>query len=814
MKNIFKYIGIIIVSSAIYSCSLKEQYEPVSDGGAVEFVARILNFNNVDVATKASSEIETDIYTAYLLLFDKATGDRIHFTPVTANDGSFSQTITDPSLWRSSVTACFIANVPHSFAEGIEGIKKPDGAPESDNNKYLDSAVLPITYENGVPVLNHDNKSVECIPMIGTKDVDNLTNGHILEVPVTRLFAKVTVKLTLNVDVDWNMGELWDPTIFKLNSCSVNNIPKFVGLIAPSEGMDSPWSSGDFPREEYNPNIGQNGVTINNKSNNSYYTLSFYVPEYYLQPLSKEEYTSNGYAEDTYNTERYKPKMYDTAKCPVHLELQGTYEPTSGNKVSLKYLVYLGEDEKSNFTLKRNKHYTNQLTITGVRYSMTDEVYIDHRVEIDPELSLDDITGETANCYLICDEGTYYFPAVKGAYKKSDIKETDYCGEGRVVILAKDNADIGIENYSFNPKDKTIVFDVTKVVNGNAVIALLDERNQIQWSWHLWMNTGFELFGSELTEFELNIHDVSDEYKLIDMNLGAKSGIITLLNPNDPIGAYYRSGLRQPYFYNVLPDDPNLAVDTPGYGYHGGLNDKTTWSGDTKSSTDPCPPGYRVPSTDAWAEFSSSNMYNDATLGGFLFYRSGLTNIYYPYSGAVNEGNRIIDGTEGGKQEKNYNKEMLFPSNQSYVLSNPKNTTAVKYTSIKYNEIDIDNEGYLLARNDEKVLRYGVESEGLEIVSCIRWTTTKWIHHPRSWTNWVEYWEADYSDSGATKKEITGAELKEYNMDHLEDILYEINGGFWGSIGDWIGGYFETVIFEPSDITSNYGYQIRCEVEQ
>lgn len=808
MKNIFKFIGIIIVSSAIYSCSLKEQYEPVSDGGAVEFVARILNFNNVDVATKASSEIETDIYTAYLLLFDKATGDRIHFTPVTANDGSFSQTITDPSLWRSSVTACFIANVPHSFAEGIEGLTKPDGAPESDNNKYLDSAVLPITYENGVPVLNHDNKSVECIPMIGTKDVDNLTNGHILEVPVTRLFAKVTVKLTLNVDVDWNMGELWDPTIFKLNSCSVNNIPKFVGLIAPSEGMDSPWSSGDFPREEYNPNIGQNGVTINNKSNNSYYTLSFYVPEYYLQPLSKEEYTSNGYAEDTYNTERYKPKMYDTAKCPVHLELQGTYEPTSGNKVSLKYLVYLGEDEKSNFTLKRNKHYTNQLTITGVRYSMTDEVYIDHRVEIDPELSLDDITGETANCYLICDEGTYYFPAVKGAYKKSDIKETDYCGEGRVVILAKDNADIGIDNYSFNPKDKTIVFDVTKVVNGNAVIALLDESNQIQWSWHLWMNTGFQLFGSELTEFELNIHDVSDEYKLIDMNLGAKSGIITLLNPNDPIGAYYRSGLRQPYFYNVLPDDPDLEVDTHGYGYQGGLTEKATWNGDTKSRTDPCPPGYRVPSTDAWGGFNPSDMYNDATLGGFHFYSRGLITINYPYSGAVNEKNVIIDGTEGGKTKKDYNKEIVIGDHIS--VTNPGNKAAVKYTNISYNVIDIAYEGFLQARNDEKTQRYGYESEGLEIITCKRVTTTKWKRTGII----IKRYEADFSDSKyVTEKTFTGIELQKDNAEHFDDILYEINGGFFGSLGDWISGYWDKVIFEPKDIKTNYGYQVRCEKE-
>ena len=150
------------------------------------------------------------------------------------------------------------------------------------------------------------------------------------------------------------------------------------------------------------------------------------------------------------------------------------------------------------------------------------------------------------------------------------------------------------------------------------------------------------------------------------MNLGAKTEIITLLNQNDAIGTYHRVGYRDPYFKNAAGN----------YGYFGDeFKVKADWGGTDKSRTDPCPPGYRVPSTSAWDGLQLAIKRHDPTTNSFLFYPL----VYYPYSGYVNDKNDLKSGIQGeGATPSNFDDDILFPSNQNYTTSNPKNKTAYK----------------------------------------------------------------------------------------------------------------------------------------
>ena len=194
MKDIIKYISIIASLCVFFSCSLKEDFV-LTETLSVEYVARLTGFNNVDVATKSAptEEFETAVYTAYLLLFDNSTGDRIVFESIDVSSGSLSQTVVGKA--PESGLACFIANVSQEFANGLTTIDA------------LNSAVLNITYATyseaggylGVPKLTVNDESKLCIPMFGSVPVTNLTNGVNIEMPVTRLFAKISMNIKMQL---------------------------------------------------------------------------------------------------------------------------------------------------------------------------------------------------------------------------------------------------------------------------------------------------------------------------------------------------------------------------------------------------------------------------------------------------------------------------------------------------------------------------------------------------------------------------------------------------------------------------------------
>ena len=658
MKKTLLYIFAAALASVftLQSCGLEEPFPGPQSGiseGTVEFVARPAGYNNHDVTTKADGDPSTfeddEIYNAFLLVFNQ-DGQRLLCEEIRLNaeDGGLSAKI-DRSL--GNVTACVLANVPADFARSITG------------RDILNSVVLDLTYDSsksgilGVPVLDLDNDEdtdpIPCIPMFGQTEgaIDLSTNNSVIQINLTRLFAKVSVELRLNIP---SLPD-YDRTRFELNSYRLVNLPLKVSLL--HQDKESPWvkESGSF--------AGENSHVVSNIQykifNNSYnlagdqqkkYTFNIYVPEYQLESLPST--TPN------YGKQEYKPKMYDSLnKKAVHIVLKGSYIPSSGSSTDLDYSVLLGENESTNFTMNRNVHYTNLLTITGIQKNAdnTDEALIDHRVKIS-DGDMVSMFGEVANCYLISKEGEYSFPAYKGAFKADVLSKEYLCNGNRAeIIYESSETDIVFddEDGDGNPINvktdadgtKVIEFKLSKVgADGNVIIAMYDDNGNIEWSWHMWFVTGLQLGGNKTGYFELGTQTLPNGKKMTDRNLGVTANGLENLASGTLTGLYYKYGHKDPYLNQTY--------------LGGGECAEYDWGSNYKSRTDPCPPGYRVPSSDVWKGFTPTNEHS-RTPNAFIFWKENTGDInliddiyvYYPYSGYINKDNTSETG-EGEDKEK------------------------------------------------------------------------------------------------------------------------------------------------------------------
>lgn len=793
MRNICKYIFILVLGT-ILSCS-KEDYDSVNYNDTIEFIARPANFNDTEVTTKSepTDAFETAIETLYLLIFD-SNGNRVFFGG--NEDGSLYQRV--PKKGLTTVKACLIANVTREFAEGIESVSELESA-VIENIAY--ATFSEVGGHFGVPKLTVNGQTKYCFPMVGcTTDYINIKDLVRVQIPLKRLFAKVSVNLQLNLNLsDWdNLVQIY--TYFELQYYELRNLPTKVRLLESND--ESAWirDGESFVKTELgsgtiNSKIYNTGSATNN---NKSYEFYFYVPEYYLNPIELKE------GDAGYQNQKYKPKNYSEGKLPVHLILHGNYSQYSFTSAELHYTIFLGGDTHSNYSLGRNMHYLNNITIIGIENNAKGEGdNLDWRVSTTMTNNPVAKEGRSANCYIITNTGDYSFPAYKGAY--NDLAEALLCNNQTVEkleIIANDNPS-GIELDPVKlvyDKDKNIVsFNVSKIDDGNVVIALKNKNGSIEWSWHLWCspNSQYDILGWGVMDNDT----YGNNALVMDRNLGASSATITLVNQNDAIGPYYRYGYRDPYFANALNNNE--------YAYHGdNQSNYADWANSAgKSITDPCPPGYRVPSAEVWNNFTLTKTH-DVVRGAFLLYES----VYYPYSGYVDEKGVKQSGSIGGKTPKTLNEEIKNPLNQdlSYTIWSQPSTPPVKYTSISYNLVDTEKAG-ILSTCSNKVIDYRYKENGYELTSCKR-ITGKWkgVRVPFVGT----YYVADYSDSKSNTETILNeTQMKERYNDDYERIMTGISliNGFSGGLDEIFN---KEVVYTTPNINTQYGYQVRCVSEE
>lgn len=777
----------------------------------MEFIAIPASYNNHDVSTKADGNPSTfeddEIHNAFLLVFD-AYGQRLLCEEISLNteDGglvtAYNQLSVKIDRALGDVTACILANVPANFARGIIGTTNPNNNPnltDGSANAYLNSAVLDFTYSTSTNVIatpavdldsNTSTEAVPCIPMFSPMTSINLSSAPAtVQVELKRLFAKVSVDLSLAVDLEgWNQV-INGATYFDLNEFYLYNMPTKVRLMEDTTG-ESAWIK---TKSAFSSSIKgakdklQNDRVYNNNAS-SKIVFDFYVPEYYLNSKANPS-----------TDEKLKPDNIQTGTYPIYLFLEATYSQYSLNSTDLQYEIYLGRNEHSDFSLARNVNYINYLRITGIdNHDGEGAVEIDYRVTTEIINNPVAKEGKSANCYIAGREGEYHFPAYKGAY--NDLTEAALC-EGdensEVVVLASDNSSIQFSGLKYDPDQNMIKFKIDNIADGNVVIALKN-GDSIEWSWHIWCSADAWWEGMLNIDWgELKSQTYPNGSIMADRNLGASSA--------SSAGVYYIYGSKKPFISDNY--------------YGGGTNGSETWNTGSKAINDPCPPGYRVPDVGAWDPGVGAGLTSE--------YRYYYTeDIAYPYSGYLPEGSSsaVIQGRSSVEMSADdFTRSDSETKNSLPVESSDKKRQTRTQTKTEYSYYDFEYEipqnhtrGQFWCSNSE-VFQYnyysfsfeGLDYNSLTITKCKVRTRTVTTYQYRTrnltfipWNDATHWWQTERTEEGEWSSGSDVTDSNTLNQLGWKTALF---------LDQTFGG---TIFFSSSDYAQikddNSGVQIRC----
>lgn len=206
---------------------------------------------------------------------------------------------------------------------------------------------------------------------------------------------------------------------------------------------------------------------------------------------------------------------------------------------------------------------------------------------------------------------------------------------------------------------------------GNAVVAICNSKDEIIWSYHIWV--------SEAND-NTYINPTKGTFKMMDRNLGATS---TTLKDRNAYGLFYQWGRKDPFARNLVAERPagspyeNAPSDLQKSGeataetgtiayatlnpqtrllsasdwYAGtGGNDKL-WGGvdlnsGVKSVYDPCPAGYRVADYSCFAELPADDKVNCNNQYGYLMKTDGSTTSYYATGGYLPQNKDVMQYLE------------------------------------------------------------------------------------------------------------------------------------------------------------------------
>lgn len=233
-----------------------------------------------------------------------------------------------------------------------------------------------------------------------------------------------------------------------------------------------------------------------------------------------------------------------------------------------------------------------------------------------------DISGAGTNCFMVTNSDKYYQFTPSLNYGNGNFTSGMAQANGIPVsakLLWQDTQSLIQDVQLVNSK---IRFKVSGY-SGNALIAALNSRNEVVWSWHIWVTNYNPNSGRLIT--------TTDGQVAMDRNLGAIQAASKQYSREfGAYGLYYQWGRKNPFLvkhqnYSPLYDINNnriywsasptstSAIRTvshpmefknigPGNGIAGGTTGtlascpNRTWWGvnSTKTAYDPCPRGYRV----------------------------------------------------------------------------------------------------------------------------------------------------------------------------------------------------------------------------
>ena len=315
--------------------------------------------------------------------------------------------------------------------------------------------------------------------------------------------------------------------------------------------------------------------------------------------------------------------LSETEPTPFHIVLPPNEYPSFEIMIELTDGAIMTKKSEKPLTITRSQR-TTAATLTFKDDAETD---ISDPVDLNSD-------GQSANCYIISEAGTYKFSPVKGNGSESvgTVATAEVLWESFGTSETPAVGDL-IKSVSYS--DGSIIFSTPETFReGNAVIAAKDADGTILWSWHIWL--------TDKPEEQVYYNNAGT---MMDRNLGATSA-----TPGDvgALGLLYQWGRKDPFLGSssisnrteavstITWPSPvssssdngtiNFAIQNPmtfitddyinyDWYYTGSSStDNTRWQSE-KTIFDPCPAGWRVPdggSEGVWSKAAGLSSWIDS----------------------------------------------------------------------------------------------------------------------------------------------------------------------------------------------------------
>lgn len=392
-------LGMLVFGLMLIACTNEEDlaFQPSSqtDGFRIEAVSQDMLIQQVTTRTAiAKDDAEKKINQLYLFFFDpdgnylKADEGTELFKGYMAPGQSVTAVNIPTEAFTgvnataaSQATVYALANVALEVISDNDGDGFPDNFPsegkEGKTPKQLFDEFLydPINYSS----YSRDDitKLPEGgMPMVGkTTSTVNLTSKGTLTLQLKALMARIDVNISVKADHSDASGRL--PRL-QMAEWGVYNMPTAIPLTEPSSGLSS--ING---KKRNMTGILNNEVAYNN---DEAIEITFYIFENLQDPNSGSFDYPEGIVEDI-DKQRWKPQLANNDASYFKMRaFYSTYnEDGSGNATyEATFTFYLGADPVDDFKVARNRHYLNNVTISGLMRVGTnvDHTTFDARVNI------------------------------------------------------------------------------------------------------------------------------------------------------------------------------------------------------------------------------------------------------------------------------------------------------------------------------------------------------------------------------------------------------------------------------------------------
>lgn len=422
-----RFIAAVVALVIATACAVDNVDQPVvtpnGGGDAITVMGRITRFDDKEVTTRSAKDPATEgnLYNMAVALFRIENGvigkcDFFEYKVGSEVLFTIDRKVTDADGY------VYATNTPYAMYV-FANCSQMQQFENSYENTTLDQMKAVVTSVNsleipedgsnvGFPMMGSLGDSISAegdgkafILKPGTDDVPDLptVNGNetdLLTIPLQAIFAKVnfTIKVTPDQTVEDNPSPR-----FTLESYSVNNVRNSVTFSKATNTTADDASVADDAVTSFEGITAITSLT-NYAQGASTITFDFYLPERLLTPAtSADDYdypfpalkdgdidnNNNGIRDEDENLrQRFKPLLPNANQKATYVTINGKFRDHQNHTWDVTYDIYLGEDNYSNFNIKRNCEYYNYVTIRGIQTSsdMSDNenaVSIDHRVNVE-----------------------------------------------------------------------------------------------------------------------------------------------------------------------------------------------------------------------------------------------------------------------------------------------------------------------------------------------------------------------------------------------------------------------------------------------